>query len=149
MLLWPIRKTCLELKFGSQSGRCSLWPAHACFMCTCVPSDICPSLSASLCLPIVLRWPGPRKTVCTEVQHVGSGPSLMWNRFPTTREGQAQLETMGAPAASGAAWSNRLPLFLFPRQLLFHGITASCTEKLTTGHAPLPHRWMGIHQYHA
>lgn len=85
---------------------------------------------------------------------MGSGPSLMWNRLLTTHKGWAQLGTVGAPAASGAAQSNRLssvpfpsPL-LCPSQLLFYVITASCTEKLTTGHTLLPHRWMGFHQYH-
>lgn len=83
--------------------------------------------------------PGIRRTVCTEAQHVGSRPSLMWNGLLTTQEGWVQPRTLEVPAAFGAAQSN--PLFFC------HVITAFCTEKLTTLHVLLPHGWMGNHQH--
>lgn len=65
----------------------------------------------------------------------------MWRRLLTTQEGRAQSRTW--EAAFGAAQSNLLYLPL--GQLLFQSSLLSA-EKLTTGHALLPHRWLGIHQ---
>ena len=124
------------MKFGSQSGRYSRGQhIHDCTI---------GHLSFSLSIPGFAN--GAQEDSITEVRHVGSGPSLMWNRLLTTHEGRAQLGTVEEPAASGAAQSNRLSSVPFP-SLLFHVITASCTEKLTPGHALLPPRWTGIHQY--
>lgn len=66
---------------------------------------------------------------------LGSRHSLMWRRLLTTQEGRAQPRTWEAPAA-----------FISPQGICSSSPPLLSAEKLATGHALLPHRWLGIHQ---